>query len=175
MPNFIPGCPDDTEYGPWSKAYVQTIDGADVIGCLIQQRDDLLALLGSLEGSYSYTPGKWTVAEVIGHITDAERIFAYRALCVARGEKGLLPSFEQDDYMAAANFTSRPLAEITAEFQAVRQASIALLNSLTPEAWMRRGNVGGFSVTARGLAFVLAGHENHHTRILREKYLIGKI
>ena len=119
-------------------------------------------------------PEKWTVCELLGHVTDAERIFAYRTLCVARGEQTPLPAFEQDDYMAAADFAGRSLADITGEFEAIRDSSIRLMRPALPaDAWVRRGTVSRVSVTARGLAFVLVGHEKHHTRILREKYLIA--
>jgi uncharacterized damage-inducible protein DinB len=170
MENPIPGRPADSEIAPWAKVYVDGVEGGDIVHSLTTQRDHLLAILKRLDGSYRYAPGKWTVCEVLGHVTDAERIFSYRTLCVARGEQGSLPPFEQDDYMANVNFNDRSLADITGEFEAVRDASIRLVRSFTPEAWMRRGTVSGRSVTTRGLAFVLAGHERHHTRILREKY-----
>ena len=175
MAHYVPGRPDNTEYTPWFANYIATIDGPDVIGSLARQRDELMALLTGLEGSFSYAPGKWTVTELLGHVTDAERIFGFRVLSVARGEKAVLPTFEQDDYMATAGFASRSLADVIAEFAAVRDASIRLLRGLPEDAWMRRGQVGEYSVTTRGLAFVLAGHENHHTRILRDKYVIATI
>lgn len=171
METPIPGRPADSEFAPWAKKYVDLVDDPDIVHAVSTQRDHLIALLARLDGSYHYEPGKWTVNEVLGHITDAERIFCYRILCVARGEQGALPPFEQDDYMANANFNSRSLSDLTAEFESVRDSSIHLLRGLPSEAWMRRGTSAGTSVTTRGLAYVLAGHEKHHTRILREKYV----
>jgi hypothetical protein len=171
MEDPIPGRPAESEVAPWARNYVDGVEGGDILHSLTTQRDHLIGILARLDGSFRYAPGKWTVSEVLGHVTDAERIFAYRTLCVARGDQTPLPPFEQDDYMANANFSGRSLADITAEFEAVRDSSIRLLRSLPAEAWMRRGTVSGYSVTTRGLAFVLAGHEKHHTRILREKYL----
>jgi uncharacterized damage-inducible protein DinB len=167
----IPGFPDESEYSPRVRGYVAGITDGDIVKTLITQRDDLRSLLSHLEGAYAYEPGKWTVSEVLGHITDCERVFAYRTLCVARGDQTPLPPFEQDDYMANANFASRTLEDIFTEFEEVRDSSILLLQHLPAEAWMRRGTVSGFSVTTRGLAFLLAGHEKHHTSILRQKYL----
>jgi hypothetical protein len=171
MEDPIPGRPADNEVAPWARTYVEGVEGADIVHSLTTQRDHLLAILPRLDGAFRYAPGKWTVCELLGHVTDAERIFAYRTLCIARGEQAPLPAFGQDDYMACANFSDRSLADITAEFEAVRDSSIRLVRSLAADAWLRRGTVSGFSVTARGLAFVLAGHEKHHTRILREKYV----
>jgi hypothetical protein len=173
MEDPIPGRPSDSEVAPWTKSYVDGVEGADIVRSLNTQRDHLLALLPRLDGAFRYAPGKWTVNEVLGHITDCERIFAYRTLCIARGDQTPLPPFEQDDYMATVNFNDRSLADITAEFEAVRTSSILLLRNLPRDAWSRRGTVSSASVTTRGLAFVLAGHEKHHTRILREKYLIA--
>jgi hypothetical protein len=171
MEDPIPGRPADSEFAPWAKKYVDLVDDSDVVHALYTQRDHLVAILTGLDGSYRYEPGKWTVNEVLGHVTDAERIFCYRVLCIARGEKASLPSFEQDDYMANASFNSRSLVDITAEFESVRTGSIRLLSGLPAEAWMRHGTSAGASVTTRGLAYVLAGHEKHHTAILREKYV----
>jgi hypothetical protein len=171
MENQVPGRPADSEFAAYTKPYVEGVEGGDIVHSLGTQRDHLIVVLARLDGTFAYAPGKWTVNEVLGHINDAERIFTYRILCIARGDQTPFPPFEQDDYMATANFNDRSLAELTAEFESIRDSSIRLLRSLPAEAWMRRGTVSGFSVTTRGLAFVLAGHEKHHARILREKYV----
>jgi DinB superfamily len=119
-----------------------------------------------------YAPGKWTLKEVVGHLIDDERIFAYRALCVARGDARRLPGFDENEYVAATDFESRPLPRLIAEYRAVRAATLALFAPLTAEEWVRRGNVNGYEASVRGLAFHVAGHELHHLRTLREKYLI---
>jgi DinB family protein len=173
MENQIPGRPADSEFPPWTLNYVNGVEGGDLVHSLTAQRDDLIGILARLDGAFRYAPGKWTVNEVLGHVTDTERILGYRTLCVARGEQGSLPAFEQDDYMANVDFNGRSLADITGEFEAVRESSIRLIRSFVPDTWMKRGTVNGHSVTVRGLAFVLTGHEKHHTRILREKYVLA--
>ncbi len=110
--------------------------------------------------------------EVIGHLIDDERIFAYRALCVARGDARPLPGFDENDYVAATGFESRPLAALTAEYRAVRAATLTLFEPMTAEEWQRRGSVNGYEASVRGLAFHMAGHELHHLRTLREKYFL---
>jgi DinB superfamily len=163
--------PDETEYQPWAKGYVDCVEGSDVVEALTANTKDYRALVSRLDGLYRYAPGKWTVNEIVGHVTDAERIFAYRLLCIARGDQTPFPAFEQDDYLAVSGFNDRTLADLLAEFEAVRQASILLMRGLPAEAWSRRGTVGGYRVTPRGIAFQLAGHERHHCGIFRAKYL----
>jgi hypothetical protein len=165
------GRPDDSEFAPFAKGYVDLVEGSDIVEILPVQTAAYLALVRGFERSFSYAPGKWSVKEVIGHVTDAERIFSYRTLCVARGDKTPFPGFEQDDYMVLAGFNERSLTDLIGEFELVREATIHMLRSFQPAAWSRRGTVSGCSVTTRGLAFQLAGHERHHARILREKYL----
>jgi hypothetical protein len=166
-----PGRPDETEFNPHAKGYVDAVDGDDVLQALTTQLGDFIELTSTLDGAYRYTPGKWTVNEVVGHINDTERILAYRLLAIARNDKTALPGFEQDDYMAVSNFNERHLSELQEEFELIRKSTIHMIGNLPGDAWLRRGTVWTSSVTARGLAFTLAGHERHHSRILREKYL----
>ncbi len=167
--------PDQTEFAPYAQAYVDLVEGADIEKALMAQLDSTVSWLRPINdlvaSSYAYPPGKWTVKEVIGHINDTERIFAYRALCVARGDPTSLPGFEQDDYVRVSGANGRSLTDLLNEFQAVRRATMALFTGLPREAWSRRGTVNRYSVTVRGLAFHIAGHELHHLKILREKYL----
>jgi hypothetical protein len=107
---------------------------------------------------------------VLGHVNDTERVFAYRALCIARGEEKPLPGFEQDDYVRAGAFSQRTLASIGEEFAHIRNSSIALFRSLSTEAWQRRGLANKNEITVRALAFIIAGHELHHRLILEERY-----
>lgn len=134
-----------------------------------------LALLTPIDegaaGGLTYAPGKWTLKEIVGHLADDERIFTYRALCIARGDPRELPGFDENLYVAGAAFEERPLAGLLAEYRAVRQATLELFGGLPAEAWLRRGIVNGYTASARGLAFHIAGHELHHIRVLREKYL----
>ena len=165
--------PQSDEYAPYYEKYVSLIASDDIIGALESQRvqmAQLLAARSDREGNFRYAPDKWSVKEIIGHICDAERIFAYRMLCIGRGDKTPLPGFEQDDYIPTGNFSARTLAGLAVEFAAVRAATMALVHSLPQEAWTRIGTASNNPVSTRALAYIIAGHEMHHRRILDEKY-----
>ncbi len=132
---------------------------------------ELLGGLDERRANHRYAPGKWSVKEVLGHVTDCERVFAYRALCIARGDETPLPSFDQDSYVARAGSERRALAELLAEFEGVRASSLSLFRSLDGEAWERRGTASGIPVVACAFPWIIAGHELHHRRVLAERYL----
>jgi hypothetical protein len=165
--------PQAGEYAPYYDKYISLVPGNDVLGALEAQRllmMQLFAAHSERDGNFRYAPDKWTVKEVVGHVNDSERIFAYRALCIARGEQGQLPSFEQDDYVRAGGFKDRTLAGLGEEFARIRDATIALFRSLSREAWQRRGIANKNEVSVRALAFIVAGHELHHRLTLEERY-----
>ena len=162
--------PDATEYMPWAVSYVDGVEGSDPVEILSANSRSYLALVSGLDGAFRYAPGKWTVKEVAGHVTDTERIFAYRLLCIARGDQTPFPGFEQNEYVTNGGFDDRTLPDLLAEFTAVRESTILLVKGLPAASWPRRGTVSGYSVTPKGLAFVVAGHERHHFRVLRDKY-----
>jgi hypothetical protein len=114
----------------------------------------------------------WNIIEVVGHVADAERVFAYRALCIARTDTTPLLSFDQDLYVAAANFARRPLADLLDELATVRRATLSLLRGLDVEAWLRRGTVNNNPMSVRALAYIIAGHELHHLEDFRQRYNI---
>lgn len=162
------------EYAPFYAGYIDGVPEGDIVEILERQGQELAALLRSVSGDrggYRYAPDKWTVKEVVGHIIDAERIFSYRALRIARGDATPLPSFDQDGYVQRGGFGRRTVADLAAEFAAVRAATVALFSAMTDEESRRVGTASNASVTARGLAYITAGHERHHARILRERYL----
>ena len=173
---MISGRPLDDEFATYAKPDIDYVAGDDAVGVLAAQGKDVVALLASLDEetirARRYAPGKWTVKEVIGHLIDDERIFAYRALCLARGDTRPLAGFDENEYIAASDFESRTLASLVDEYRSVRAATLSLFESLTAEEWVRRGNVNGYEASVRGLAFHMAGHELHHLRTLREKYLL---
>ena len=175
MNTMRPGRPEPSEYPPYSAVYVNLVAGDDILSIFAAQLEQNMALLKSVDdrraSKFSYAPGKWTIKQVLGHMIDAERIFAYRAHHVARNDAGVLSGFEQDDYVAAGAFNERTLKSLIDEFRLVRQSTIALFENLPQQAWMRQGNANKYSVTVRGIAFLAAGHEAHHMKILREKYL----
>jgi DinB superfamily len=169
------GRPEPGEYGAHAEADIARVAGDDAVAALAAQANDVQSLFGGLSDAaiagLRYAPGKWTPKEVLGHFIDDERIFAYRALCIARGDPQPLPSFDENAYVAAANFEQRTLADLLHEYALVRAATIALFASLDEEAWLRRGTVTDYKASVRGLAFHIAGHEMHHLRTLRERYL----
>jgi hypothetical protein len=147
--------PGPSEYAPNFEKYVSLVSTDDIVATLEAQRlqtSQLLSARSEREGNFRYAPGKWTVKEIIGHLNDAERIFAYRALCIARGDATPLPSFEQDDYVRSGRFDARSLAELAAEFDAIRSATVLLFRSLSDEAWLRVGTASNNPVSVRALA-----------------------
>jgi len=168
------GRPRPGEYAAYAQADIDHVEGDDAVAALLRLRSetvDLFRRFGEAGGDLAYAPGKWTVKQVLGHLADDERIFAYRALCIARGDATPLPGFDENAYAAAAGFERLPLADLLADYAAVRDASVTLFRGLDPEAWRRRGTVSGYPATPRGLAFHIAGHELHHHRVLRQRYL----
>ena len=175
MTNWNPGRPDVSEYPPYASIYVDLVPDSDILGLLASQAEDTVALLQPIDeyraSEMRYAPGKWTVKQVLGHVVDTERVFTYRALRTARGDATPMPGFEQDDWVRLGPFEHCSLTDLLDEYRIVRAASIALYSKLTPESWMRKGVANQFAVTVRGLAYLTAGHELHHLKILREKYL----
>jgi uncharacterized damage-inducible protein DinB len=171
------GRPAAGEYADYAQADIDFVQGDDIVQILAAQLERTMEVLEPITdaqaGTLPYAPGKWNLKDVVGHISDDERIFAYRALCVARNDTRPLPGFEEKNYVRFASFNQRSFADLLNEFRIVRGASIAFFQTLTPEEWGRRGTVNGYSATVRGLAFHMAGHELHHLRIVREKYLGG--
>jgi uncharacterized damage-inducible protein DinB len=169
------GRPEAGEFASYAKGDLDAVPGDDAIEALRSTARETVALLASLDdervAGRTYAPGKWTVKQIVGHLVDDERIFAYRALCIARGDTRPLPGFDENEYMAAVDFESRTLTSLVEEFRIVRAATIALLEPLSAAEWQRRGSVNGYEASVRGLAFHIAGHELHHLRILRERYL----
>lgn len=165
--------PEPSEYAEFYATYISKVPGTDVLGVLESQRLQMQRLFkgrSERDGSFSYAPGKWTVKEVLGHITDTERIFTYRALRIARGDQTPLPGFEQDDFVKNGAFNERTLVDLAEEFVLVRSASFALFRSFPDSAWPRRGVASQKEVTVRALAFITAGHQIHHRLILEERY-----
>jgi hypothetical protein len=121
--------------------------------------------------AWAYAEGKWTIREVVGHLIDGERVFGYRALCIARGETQNLPGFEQDDYLRTSPYNHIELEDLLSELRLVRLSNIAMFRNLDEEAWNRVGIANNSEVTVRALAFIMAGHLRHHMNVLRERYL----
>lgn len=161
--------PAADEYAPYYAGYVAGVPAGDPIALLLEQgaalRDELAAV-GDARAGEPYAPGKWSVKDVAAHLADTERVMAYRALCIARGDATPLPGFEQDDYARTAGATARPLDALLHELAAVRAATHALFAGLPPEALARRGTVNGGPASVRALLHIILGHEAHHRRLL---------
>jgi uncharacterized damage-inducible protein DinB len=174
---FIVARPQPDEYAPYYGRYISLVQSEDILNILDQQRRDTMMLLCGREeedGDFRYAAGKWSAKEVLGHVCDTERIFAYRALRISRADATPMEGFEQDDYVRNGPFANRPLSDLIDDFIAVRRATLSLLRNLDEAAWMRRGIANKNEVTVRALAYIIAGHELHHRRILEEKYFAGR-
>jgi uncharacterized damage-inducible protein DinB len=165
-----------TELAPFYHRYLQQIPEGDIITLLQQQAEELITSLQHLppeKQNFAYGPGKWTIKELFGHMIDTERIMAYRALCIARGEKQPLPGFEENEYVAHAAFAERELGSLLEEYRLQRQSNLVLFQSFSPETLQRTGTSNNFPATVRGLITVIAAHEFHHMQILKERYLLS--
>src|SRR5215831_18174717 len=166
--------PQSNEYAEFYADYISKVPGADALTFLQQQLDSVASWVGSIDetsGDYRYEPGKWSVKEVLGHIIDSERVFAYRALVFSRGDKTPLPGFDQDTWATHANYVNLPVRDIAAEFEFVRRSTIALFRHLDTEAWGRQGTANNKEITTRAVAYIIGGHTQHHLDILNARYL----
>jgi len=169
------GRPAPGEYADYARADIAAVPGDDAIDALTQLAEQtpefFRALAQAAERGLTYAPGKWTLKEILGHLIDDERIFTYRLLCLARGENRELPGFDENRYTTHGEFKGRPLEDLLLEYSAARVATLTLLRGLPPNAWSKYGRVNGYGCSVRGLAFHIAGHELHHQRIVRERYM----
>ena len=173
MTTLLATPPDAGDYAPFYARYVASVPAGDVLDTLERQIDETLTLLGEFgesRGDHRYASGKWSVKEMAGHLADAERVFVYRAMCIARGETQSLPGFDENAYVASAGFGARSLASILGELTAVRRATLTFFRNLDDASLARRGTANGATVTPHAIAYILAGHERHHLSILRERY-----
>jgi hypothetical protein len=172
MANLTIERPPVTEYPSSYAAYIDLVPDGDILAMLANQLGATLNLLRGVTEPVAMTrhaPYTWSVKEVVGHITDAERIFGARALRFARNDPTPLPAFDENDYVRAAHFDARPFEDIFEEYKLVRQGHLLMFRGVDPEAWHRMGVANANPVTVRALAFVIAGHERHHVNILRKR------
>ena len=163
------------EYGEFYKNYISLVDKPNVIQSLISQGQKVYTIIRQLsedKANYRYDDDKWSVKEIIGHLVDTERIMAYRALCISRGEQTALPGYNHESYVEKGEFDQRSLQSLSAEYDAQRNANINMFSSFTKEQLLRKGTANNVTVSVRALAFIIAGHEKHHINILKEKYNI---
>jgi len=165
--------PGSSEYAPFYHGYVSSVPDGDVVDFLRTGGRELVSAIAAIpdeRGGFRYAADKWTIREVVGHLIDAERIFTYRALRVARGDETPLPGFEENSYVRTAGSDARTITDLAEELRIVRESSVRLFDSLPVDAWARRGTASNAGITVRAIAYIVAGHAAHHLRILRERY-----
>jgi hypothetical protein len=168
--------PAPEEYGQsvYTSRYVNLVTGDDVLAQLKKSFSEVQTLFSSLsepQWHYRYAPGKWALKELLAHMIDTERIMAYRALCIARGEKQALPGFDEEAYAANGNYAKRLPAELLQEYRLIREANLLQFKNFNETMLSQLGNANGKDITARAVLFVIAGHERHHLNIIQERYL----
>lgn len=169
--------PHASEHLEYYSKYVDRVPDGDLLQMLHAQLDETLALVRGLpeeQGGHRYAPGKWSIREVLGHVIDTERVFAYRALRIARGDATPMEGFDENAYADTSDADARTLADLADELEHLRLGNIVFFRGLRDEALTRRGTANGAEVTVRALAWILAGHELHHRGLLRERYLDGE-
>ncbi len=165
--------PEASEFAPFYSTYIGAVPDGNIVELMREEGRDLAKTLADIpesKGGHRYAEGKWSVREVLGHMIDAERIFSYRLLRIARGDETPLASFDQDEYVRTSGADSRTVAHLAKEMVAVRDSTVLMLESLSPNAWSKRGTASGKPISVRALAYVAAGHSRHHMRILHESY-----
>ncbi len=166
--------PVEGEYNPYYRSYIEQVNGDDALMTLEVQLSDTPRFIERFpleKANYRYAENKWTPKEIFLHLLDAERVFAYRALRIARGDETPMPGFDQDQYVPESNAAKRSLESIAEEYIAVRNATLQLLRYLNADQLLRKGVANNSPVSVRALAYIIAGHENHHLGVIRERYL----
>lgn len=174
MARSIIGRPQTEDMTPFAKGYIEQVEGENLLEALNATLLETLRLYQGMDetiGNYRYAAGKWTLKEVLLHIIDTERIFSYRALTMARNDKSPLPGFEQDDYVPASKAESRTLKSLVEEYEVVRKGSIILLENMDDEMLDRKGTANNQPMTARIIGWMMAGHDLHHNKVVRTRYM----
>lgn len=168
--------PAPSEHDPYFQVYIDLVPGADLIRLLESVHEETQALIAGISeerAGYRYARDKWSIKEILVHLVDCERVYAYRALAFARGDRTELPGFDHDDYVRASGADARTLADLAAEYEAVRTSTLALFRSFDEAVLGRRGIANQNPITVRALGFGAVGHEIHHRNVIRERYLAG--
>jgi uncharacterized damage-inducible protein DinB len=166
--------PSEQEHDPAFSRYIARVPEGNLIELFRSQTQNTYHFFEKLseeKANYSYAPGKWSLKEVLGHVMDFERVFAYRTLCIARGEEQGLPGFDENNYARTAGYNQVPLLKILQHYAHLRAATIALLEQIPDSAWVRTGTVNQKTISLRALAYVMPGHELHHGNVIAERYM----
>ena len=173
MANVTIPRPAPSEFAPYYQNYISQVPDGNLLSDLEQQGRETVKLLRGIDdkkSQYRYAPDKWTIREVVGHLSDTERVFIYRALTFARGDATSLPPFDENEWAKASNAGRRSLPDLIAEFEAVRTATLALFRGFGEDEFARTGKANHNPFSVRAVAYIVAGHERHHVKILRERY-----
>lgn len=174
--NLLNGILDMKEAGTFYQGYLEYSTGTPLFESLENNQEIVLNLISGLseeQAMYHYEPGKWSLKQMFGHMIDMEQIFSFRALSIARGEKAELPGYDHNGYVEKANFEDWPLSAFSEHYKAIRKFTMLLFDSFSDEMLMRKGTASGSPFTVRSLGFIIAGHELHHLKIYKERYLPG--
>ena len=169
--------PEKDEYAEFYAGYISLVEETNIILALqnqVAEIENLFAAMTDEKSDFRYAAGKWTIKESLGHIVDTERVFAYRALRISRGDKTPLAGFEQNSYVANSNFSRTKFAALLEEFLLLRRANVLLFKNLSDEAWSKIGTASGAEISVRAIAFIMVGHVRHHTNILQTRYNLGQ-
>jgi hypothetical protein len=169
--------PLESEYAPYYQSYIARITEEEILPVLRSQLDALDVLLNRVtpeRETYAYAEGKWSIRELVGHLIDGERVFGYRAFCIARGERRNLPGFDENEYMLRAPYSEIDLEDLLSELRLARLSNIAMLRTLDEQAWIRVGSANDSPVSVRAIAFIMAGHVRHHMGVLKDRYHVDR-
>src|SRR5688572_18733194 len=167
--------PEKNEYDPYYEKYVALVENDDIVGTLAAQPTKLQDLLTGLpedKGAFAYADGKWSIKEVLSHLIDGERMFAYRLFRISRADETPIEGFEQDGYIENAHSNGRSFADLLEEFSLLRRANMIFFNNLSDDAWSRIGTANNVRISVRALVYIMAGHVDHHLAILKERYVV---
>ena len=166
--------PDLEKVPTFYRGYVEKVPEGDLMSLMIESRDKVLDVIQGIpeeKGAFAYAEGKWTIKELISHLSDSERVFAYRALRFGRADHTDLAGFEQDDYVQQSRANHLPMVELSREFTNIRNATIDLYNAFDEKALARFGSANGFRIDVNTLGYIIIGHTTHHLKVLEELYL----
>lgn len=162
------------EYASYFETYISYSKNMSIPGDFSTQMESCIAFFESVPVAkldYRYQPEKWSIKDILLHLIDCERIFQYRALRISRSDKTPLPGFEENDYAVEANATSRTLESLLNEYKSVRKATFTLFETFSEEQLLKMGNASGKDISVRAIGYITLGHELHHIKIIKERYL----
>lgn len=166
--------PEKTEYDRYYETYISLVPETEIVSTLENQLSEIQnfsAKISEEKGAFAYAEGKWTIKELIGHMIDSEKIFAYRALRIARADRTPIEGYEQDGYIENGNFDAYRLSDLIEELTLSRRSNISFFKNLNNAAWLRKGTANNAEISVRALAFIMVGHIRHHANILETRYL----